>query len=152
KKLKAAAIGLGCYGIITELRLKMVPNELVVTERFYWTFEEAKRQLVNRPDDWLSFEVYWWPFESVSYPDALICAATGYLWNYNYKKDKIFCQIVRRLRTEHRYDKRSKTDLYPDKISNIQNLSTIGQMLPYIIQEILLFIRTYILKNHLLEI
>ena len=104
KQLRTAAIGLGSFGIITELQFKMVPEMLVVTESHYWTLSQMKYHLINRPSDWISFEHYWWPFGSVSLADAFQCVITGTLANYDYQEDKVYCRIVRHYRNPENHE------------------------------------------------
>ena len=154
--MRAGAIGLGSYGIITDLQFKMVPEMLVVTESHYWTLSQMKYHLINRSSDWISFEHYWWPFGSVSLVDAIQCMVTGTLSNYDYQQDKVYCRIVRHYRNPNdyvdpqtgklipKYDKKTNTYVYPDPQKNKNPNSIWRNEFPYYFQEVLLWLRKYV--------
>ncbi|KAI6653821.1 hypothetical protein LOD99_3324 [Oopsacas minuta] len=163
KKLRAGAIGLGSYGIITELQFKMEREKLVVTESHYWTLSQMKYHLHNRPIDWISFEHYWWPFGSVSLGDAFQCMITGTLENYDFEEDKVYCRIVRHYRDPNNHerfpidpitnksipywDEFSKSYIYPDEEYKGDPFSIGKNEFPYYFQEVLLWLRKYVFKH-----
>ncbi|KAI6653820.1 hypothetical protein LOD99_3323 [Oopsacas minuta] len=153
KKLRAGAIGLGSYGIITELQFKMERETLVVTESHYWTLSQMKYHLHNRPSDWISFEHYWWPFGSVSLSDAFQCLKTGRLTNYDYEQDKVYCRIVRYYRDPYDkkypyFEKYSKSYIYPDEPHNIFPELKGRKDYTYYFQEVLVWLRKYFFMEY----